>query len=88
MTNEITSQYFKNKEVPDSVKIDTKKSNALAKYKEMLKVQSCKLYNNKYLIALTKLKKTEIFVFIAVLAFKLLSRKVLFINRKEDNRNC
>ena len=54
----------------------------------MLKVQSCKLYNNKYLIALTKLKKTEIFVFIAVLAFKLLSRKVLFINRKEDNRNC
>ena len=30
---------------------------------------------------------TEIFAFIAVLAFKLLSRKILFINRK-DNRNC
>ena len=29
----------------------------------------------------------EIFAFIAVLVFKLLSRKVLFINRK-DNRNC
>ena len=30
---------------------------------------------------------TEIFTFIAILVFKLLSRKVLFINRK-DNRNC
>ena len=30
---------------------------------------------------------TEIFAFIAVLTFKLLSRKALFINRK-DNRNC
>ena len=30
---------------------------------------------------------TEIFTFIAVLTFKLLSRKALFINRK-DNRNC
>ena len=28
-----------------------------------------------------------IFAFIAVLVFKLISRKVLFINRK-DNRNC
>ena len=31
--------------------------------------------------------KTEIFAFIAVLVFKLLSRKVLFLNRK-GNRNC
>ena len=46
-----------------------------------LKVQSCKLYNNKYMIAY------EIFAFIAVLIFKLLRRKVLFINRK-GNGNC
>ena len=52
-----------------------------------LKVQSCKLYNNKYKIASTQITNTEIFAFIAVLVFKLLSRKVLFINRK-DNRNC
>ena len=52
-----------------------------------LKVQSCKLYSSKYMIALTQKTNTEIFAFIAVLVFKLLSRKVLFINRK-DNRNC
>ena len=52
-----------------------------------LKVQSCKLYSSKYMIALTQTTNTEIFAFIAVLVFKLLSRKVLFINRK-DNRNC
>ena len=44
-------------------------------------------FNNKYMIALTQITNTEIFAFIAVLVFKLLSRKVLFINRK-DNRNC
>ena len=53
----------------------------------MLKVQSCKLYNNKYMIVSTQIKNTEIFTFIAALVFRLLSRKVLFINRK-DNRNC
>ena len=52
-----------------------------------LKVQSCNLYNNKYMIASTQITNTEIFAFIAVLDFKLLRRKVLFINRK-DNRNC
>ena len=36
--------------------------------------------------ALTQVTNTEIFSFIAVLFFKLLSRKVLFINRI-DNRN-
>ena len=36
--------------------------------------------------ALTQVANTEIFAFIAVLFFKLLSRKVLFINRI-DNRN-
>ena len=51
-----------------------------------LKVQSCKLSNNKYMIASTQITNTEIFAFIAVLAFKLLSRNVFFINRK-DNRN-
>ena len=36
--------------------------------------------------ALTQVTNTEIFAFIAVLFFKLLSRKVLFINRI-NNRN-
>ena len=36
--------------------------------------------------ALTQVTNTEIFAFIAVLFFKLLSRKVLFISRI-DNRN-
>ena len=51
------------------------------------KVQSCKLYNNKYMIASTQISNTEISAFIAVLVFKLLSRKVLFRNRK-DNMSC
>ena len=50
-----------------------------------LKVQSCKLYNNKYKIASIQIINTE--TFLTVLVFQLLSRKVLFINRK-DNRNC
>ena len=53
----------------------------------MLKVQSCKSFKNKYMIALTQITNTEIFAFIAVLVFKLLSRKVLFVKRK-DNINC
>ena len=52
-----------------------------------LETQSCKLYNNKCMIPLTQITNFEIFTFIAVLVFKLLSPKVLFINRK-DNRNC
>ena len=39
------------------------------------------------MIASTQITNTEIFGFIAVLVFKSLSRKVLFINRK-DNGNC
>ena len=50
-------------------------------------VRLCKLYNDKYMIALTQITNTEMFAFIAVLVFKLMSRKILFINRK-DNRNC
>ena len=52
-----------------------------------LKVQSCKLYNNKYMTSSTQTKNIDIVSFIAVLVFKLLSHKVLFINRK-SNRNC
>ena len=39
------------------------------------------------MIASTKIINTEIFTFMAVLVFKFLNRKVLFINRK-DNGNC
>ena len=39
------------------------------------------------MIASTQIINSEIFEFIAVLIFKLLNRKVLFINRK-DNKNC
>ena len=53
----------------------------------LLQVQPWKLCNNKYRIASTQITNTEIFAFIAVPVYKLLSRKVLFINRK-DNRNC
>ena len=52
-----------------------------------LKVQSYKLYNSKYVIASMQIRNTEIFAFIAVVVFMLLSRKVFFVNRK-DNRNC
>ena len=56
-------------------------------YKLVLKVQSCKLYDGKYMIASTQITNAEIFALIAVLVFKLLSSNILFINRKE-NRNC
>ena len=39
------------------------------------------------MMTLTQIVNTEIFAFIAILVFRLLSRKVLFINTK-DNRNC
>ena len=39
------------------------------------------------MIASTQITNTEIFAFIAVVVFKLLSLEVLFINIK-DNRNC
>ena len=38
------------------------------------------------MIALAQITNTSIFAFMAVLCFQLLSRKVLFLNRK-DNRN-
>ena len=49
------------------------------------KVQPCKLYNNKHMIVSIQITNTEIFVFIAVQVFKLLSRKVLLTNRKDNN---
>ena len=52
-----------------------------------LKVQLCRLYNGKYMVASTQITSTEHFALIAVQVFKLSSHKVLFINRK-DNRNC
>ena len=39
------------------------------------------------MIASTQITNTDMFAFIAVLFFKLLSRKVLFI-KKKGNRNC
>ena len=39
------------------------------------------------MMASTQITDAEIFAFIAALFFKLLSRKGLFINRK-DNKNC
>ena len=54
---------------------------------EMLKVPSGKLYNIKYMMASTQKINTEISAFIAALGFKLLSRKVLVLTRK-DNRHC
>ena len=39
------------------------------------------------MITSTQIKNTEFLAFIPVLVFKLSSRKVLFINRKDD-RNC
>ena len=62
------------------------KENLLGQF-GLLKVQSCKSCNSKCMVSSTKIMNTEIFAFIAVLVFKLLSRKVLFINRK-DSRNC
>ena len=44
-----------------------------------LKVQACKLYSNKYMVASTQITNTKIFAFVAVLVFKLLSGKVLSI---------
>ena len=50
----------------------------------VFKVKSCKLYNNKYMIASTQITSTEIFAFAAALVSMLLSRKVLLINRRQQ----
>ena len=43
---------------------------------QLLVVQPSKLYNNKYMIASTKVTTTEILAMIVVLVFRLLSCKV------------
>ena len=58
-----------------------------AKIYKTLKVESCKLSNNKYMIASTQIRNTEIFAPIADLLFKQLSHKVLFISTG-DYGNC
>ena len=47
-----------------------------------LKVQSWKLYNNKYLITSTQVTNTEKFAFISVLVLKLLSGSFVYKDRK------
>ena len=59
----------------------------LGTYHSYLKVPSCKWYDNKYMLVSTQITNTEILTFVVVLVFKLLSCKVLFLDRK-DNRNC
>ena len=51
-----------------------------------IKIQSCDLYNNKYMIASIQITHNEVFTSIAVEAFKLVGNRVLFIDKK-DNRN-
>ena len=50
------------------------------KHSPDFKGQSCKLYDR------FNTRNGEIFAFIAVLIFKLLSGKVLFINRKDNKK--
>ena len=47
-----------------------------------LKVQSCKLYNNKYVIASTQLTNTESFAFIAVLVLSYWAVKFCLLTEK------
>ena len=47
-----------------------------------LKVQPCKLYNNKHIIASTQTTNIETFAYIAVLVFKLLSRESFVYKQK------
>ena len=54
---------------------------------QALNVQSCKWYNSKSMTTSAQITNTETFVFMALLVFKLFSRKILYINRK-NNRNC
>ena len=53
-------------------------------FKQNLKLQSSKLYNNKYMITWTQITNTEIFAFIAALVFKILSRKVSVYKQKRQ----
>ena len=50
----------------------------------MLKVESFRLYDIKYMITSTPTTKKEICAFIATLVLQLLSRKAIFTNRKDN----
>ena len=47
-----------------------------------LKLQSSKLYNNKYMIASTQTTNSEIFAFIAVLVLKVIEPKSFVYKQK------
>ena len=53
----------------------------------LLKVQSCKLYNDKYIIVIKQVTNIETLAFVAVLVFKLLSRKVLITNQNDNRKS-
>ena len=58
------------KTVRKQTKTENPKPEDVAVRLENLKVQSCKLYNNKYMVASTEITNTEIFAFIAVLVIE------------------
>ena len=58
--------------------------NKTSKIDDILKVQSNKVYNNKYMIPSTEVTNTEVWAFIAFLVFKLLGRKGFIIKRKDN----
>ena len=49
-----------------------------------LKVQSCKLYNNKCIIVLAQITHTEIFTFKAVVVYKLLNHFFVVYKQKRQ----
>ena len=61
----------------------TKKYTKSSFVLKMLKVQ---LYDHKYIIASTQITNTEIFAIIAVLGFKLLSRKNFALKQKGQKK--
>ena len=58
--------------------------NKTSKIDEILKVQSIKLYNNKYMIPSTQITNTEVCTFIDFLVFKLLGWKGFIVKRKDN----
>ena len=51
---------------------------------DILKMQSLKLYNNKYMITSTQITNTEVCSFIDFLVFKLFDWKGFIIKRKDN----
>ena len=58
--------------------------NKTSKIDEILKVQSIKLYNNKYMIPSTQITNTEVCKFIDFLVLKLLGWKGFIVKRKDN----